>query len=161
MADGFFEETEENLLKVIKCIREHQPRVLITNAKADRHPDHGRAGALVSRAAFLSGLVKVETGQSAWRPSVVLHMIQDRRMEPDVILDITEHFERKMDAIMAFSSQFYDPNSTEPESPISSKDFLDVVEARALEFGRLINVRYAEGFISERPLGVDDLMKVR
>jgi bacillithiol biosynthesis deacetylase BshB1 len=160
MADGFFEETEENMMRVIRTVREHRPRVLITNALADRHPDHGRAGALVARAAFLSGLRKIDTSQDTWRPNIILHMIQDRRMEPDVLVDITPHYAKKMDAIKAFSSQFYDPESDEPESPISSKDFLDTIEARALEFGRLINTRYAEGFVSARPIGVEDLTRI-
>lgn len=160
MADGLFDESDENLMKVIRSIREHQPQLLITNAIRDRHPDHGRAGNLVARASFLSGLVKVETQQKPWRPKLVLHMIQDRYMEPNLIVDITAHFERKMEAIMAFASQFYDPESKEPESPISSKEFLEVIEGRNLEFGRLINTRYGEGFVTQRPIGVADLMEL-
>jgi len=161
LADGFFQVDEPSLLAVIKVIRAHQPRLVITNALRDRHPDHGQGARLVSKAAFLAGLIRIETGQDVWRPDMVLNGIQDRNMKPTLIVDVTDQHERKMQAIMAFSSQFYNPDSEEPASPISSKEFLDFIEGRALEYGRLIGTRYGEGFVSQRPIGVDDLTTLR
>lgn len=157
LPDGFFDLNQNTLKAVVQAIRKHRPRVLITNAMQDRHPDHGQGSALVCKAAFLAGLVKLDTGQEPWRPQVVLTAVQDRYIQPQVVVDISEHFDIKMEAIGKFASQFYDPNSNEPESPISSKEFLQVVEGRALEFGRLIGSRYGEGFCCDRPLGVANL----
>ena len=162
LGDGFFEENEESLKEVITHIRRFQPEIVLCNAISDRHPDHGRASQLVSRACFLSGLKKVVTVfkdevQDDWRPKSVYHYIQDRAINPDFIVDVTEVYETKIKSISAFSSQFFDPESSEPETPISSLDFWNYIEARARSHGRLINVKYGEGFTVERPLGVSDL----
>ena len=161
LPDGFFQVDEPSLIEVVKVIRKHQPSLVITNALWDRHPDHEQGSKLVNKAAFLAGLIRIETGQNAWRPDLVLNAIQDRQMEPTLIVDISEQHEQKMQAIKAFASQFYDPDSNEPDSPISTKAFLELVEGRALEYGRLVGTRYGEGFVSQRPVGVDDLMSLR
>ncbi len=165
MEDGFFENNYTNKLKVIEAIRAYKPDTILCNAVSDRHIDHGRASTLVSEACFLSGLRKIETfregkAQEAWRPRQVLHYIQDRYIKPDVVIDITAYFQQKMECVLAFKTQFYDPNSEEPETPISGKDFLDYLESRAREMGRYINVSYGEGFTVERPVGVADLTKL-
>lgn len=159
LADGFFESDEMSLKAVIGAIRRHRPKIVLCNALADRHPDHSRAAALVSRACFLSGLRKIITsdGLPEWRPATVLHYIQDNFMEPQVVIDISEHWATKSAAIAAFKSQFFDPESTEPESPISSKAFLQIQEGRAQMFGRYAGYAFGEGFIANRPLGVASL----
>lgn len=162
MADGFFDITKENRIKIIEVIRASQPKVLLLNALNDRHPDHGRSAVLEKEAAFLSGLRRIETSingesQKAWRPSLVLHYIQDYFTQPDLVVDISEEWDGKMQAIMAFGSQFYNPENKEPESPISSKEFMQVIEGRALNYGRYIGATYGEGYHCERPLGVSDL----
>lgn len=162
LPDGFFRADRDQLVKVVSAIRRHRPRVLITNAVRDRHPDHGRAAELVTEAAFLSGLRKVETtfhgaAQEAHRPLTVLHMVQDRWIDPDLVVDITPYWERKAKALGCFRSQFHDPASTEPVSPISRPDFLPLLEGRAREMGRLIWATYGEGFTTARPAGVRDL----
>jgi bacillithiol biosynthesis deacetylase BshB1 len=160
--DGFFEMDESHLLKVISVIRKYQPEIILANAKNDRHPDHKRAGDLVSRANFLSGLIKVETGgQSAWRAKAVYRFIQDHFIEPDIVVDITGFQDKKLEAIKAFKSQFYDPESREPQTPISKKDFLEFITARARQFGRPINAEYGEGFTVERYIGVDNLFQLK
>ena len=163
--DGFFVKDETHLLKVIEMIRKYQPEIILANAVTDRHIDHGRAADLLHDACFLSGLVKVETShdgknQNPWRPKAVYHYIQDNYSNPDIVVDITPYFEKKMESIKAFSSQFYDPNSKEPVTPISTKDFLDFVESRSLHFGRTIGVRYGEGFTIKRPIGIKDLTTI-
>lgn len=160
LGDGFFEINQENLIKIVKSIRKYQPEIVLCNAPKDRHPDHGRASELVSRACFLSGLIKVETGQEAHRPRAVYHYIQDRYLKPDVIIDISDEMNVKMQSILSFSSQFYKAGDDGPQTPISSKEFLEFIYARAQEFGRNIGVKYAEGFVVERPLGVNDLTKL-
>ena len=162
MEDGFFQHSKENLLKVIEQIRRFKPEIVLANAIEDRHPDHSRAAKLVSEACFLAGLRKVETEfngikQEAFRPRTVYHYIQDRYIKPDFVIDITEFYDRKMEAIMAFKSQFYDPNSNEPKTPISGKDFLESLHGRMSEYGRSIGTLYAEGFTSERSVGVHSL----
>ncbi len=160
--DGFFEIDEAHLLKVVEVIRKYQPELILANAASDRHPDHKRAGDLVSRANFLSGLVKIETAnQTAWRAKVVYRYIQDNYIEPDFVVDISGFEAKKLEAIKAFKSQFYDPNSTEPKTPISREDFLDFILARAKQLGRPINAEYGEGFTVERYVGVDDLFKLK
>lgn len=166
LRDGFFENDEASLLKVVAAIRHFCPRVILANAVADRHPDHGRAAALVERACFLSGLPKVITHfegaeQTAWRPSSVYHYIQDRYIKPDLVVDITDSFSQKMEAIRAFSSQFYKAGDVGPQTPISSAAFLQFIEARAREFGRSIGVEFGEGFTVERPLGITNLMNIQ
>lgn len=165
LGDGFFEINEDSLLKVIETVRAYQPSIVLCNAVKDRHPDHGRGGDLVSRACFLSGLMKIKTNrhgkpQEAWRPRLVLRYIQDRHIEPNLVVDITEEFDTKMKSIMCFSSQFYDPQNKEPKTPISGKDFQAFIQSRAVYMGRLINANYGEGFTTERTAGVDDLMKL-
>ncbi|MES2559031.1 MAG: bacillithiol biosynthesis deacetylase BshB1 [Bacteroidota bacterium] len=165
MRDGFFQNNEEHQLRIVEMIRKYQPEIIIANSEFDRHIDHGRGAALVHDACFLSGLRKIETvhngvDQEPWRPKAVYHYIQDYHTTPDIIFDITPFWERKMESIKAFSSQFYDPKSNEPESPISSKDFMDFLESRAREFGRVINVKYAEAFTVKRTIGSRDLTQL-
>lgn len=162
MEDGFFQNDEDHQMEVIKVIRHLRPKIILANALADRHPDHGKAGRLVADAAFLAGLQKIQTvyqeiPQEAWRPSLVLHYVQDYYIKPNIVIDITRQFDRKMEAIKAYKSQFFNPDSTEPATPISGEEFFDVVRARALGMGRYIKAELGEGFISERPLGVEHL----
>lgn len=162
LADGFFRTDEASLRKVVVAIRRHRPRVLITNAVRDRHPDHGRAAALVAEAAFLSGLRRVETAhdgrdQEPWRPVTVLHAIQDRWIDPHFVVDVTPFWSKKQDALACFKSQFHDPASTEPVSPISVPEFLPTLEGRARDMGRIIGVPFGEGFTCARPPGIDEL----
>ena len=162
-ADGFFSINQAHFLPIIQVIRKYQPEIVLANAVSDRHPDHGRAGKLVSEACFLSGLTKIETAlvdgnlQQAWRPKTVYHYIQDRYMKPDFSVDITPYMETKMSAIKAFASQFHDPDSNEPITTISTPEFLDFVKARAIQYGREIGVKYAEGFTVERTMGINNL----
>jgi bacillithiol biosynthesis deacetylase BshB1 len=166
LPDGFFENSKEHQLKVIGAIRKYQPKILITNAYYDRHPDHGRANELVETSAFLSGLRKIETHldgqlQDAWRPELVLHFIQDEYIKPDILIDVTEYWDKKVESINAFGSQFFNPNwENEPQTYISSPEFIQVTEARAREFGKVINVKYAEGFTCRKILGVDNLFNL-
>jgi bacillithiol biosynthesis deacetylase BshB1 len=165
-ADGFFRNDRDHQLEIIKVIRKYRPKIILCNSISDRHIDHGRAAALVADAAFLSGLIKIETmndgiKQSAWRPQSVYHYIQDYYLKPDFVVDITDSFKKKMEAIQCFSSQFYNPESKEPETPISSRDFLDFIEARARELGRPIQAKYAEGFKTARYIGVNDLFNLK
>jgi bacillithiol biosynthesis deacetylase BshB1 len=164
LRDGFFVKDEASLLKVITMIRKYQPEIVLCNSEFDRHVDHGRAADLVHEACFLSGLRKIETqldgkAQEAWRPKATYHYIQDYYTKPDIIFDITPYFDQKSEAIKAFKSQFFNPalNLDEPETPISSADFWAFLEARARQFGRLINTTYAEGFTAKRPIGAKDL----
>ncbi len=162
LRDGFFLNDEVNRLKVIEAIRKYQPEIVLANAYSDRHPDHGRASELINDAVFLSGLTKIETqldgrGQKPWRPRLLLHYIQDRYIQPDILIDITPYWEQKLASIRAFRSQFFDPKSTEPDTYISSPDFLNALEARCREFGKSIQVTYAEGFTSKKLLGVKSL----
>ena len=148
---------------MIRVIRKYRPKIVLTNAVSDRHPDHARGSELVSRACFLAGLEKITTAdngenQSPWRPKEVFHVIQFRYMTPDFVLDISDVFEQKMDSIKAFRSQFYNPESKESPTLISSKKFLDYIESRAREFGASIEVEFGEGFVVERPLMVNDLL---
>lgn len=166
LPDGFFRADEANLLKVVTAIRAHRPRVVLTNAIHDRHPDHGRGASLVAEACFLSGLRRISTQvdgreQEVWRPVSVFHSIQDRWIDPNLIIDVTPHWAGKEKALRCFASQFHDPASTEPGSPISSPDFLPFLEARARQLGRLIGVTYGEGFTVARPPGVNDLLELR
>lgn len=162
MPDGFFRADEQSLLRVVEAIRRHRPGVILTNALKDRHPDHGRAAALVAEAAFLSGLRRIDTSraegeQGPWRPVHVLHAIQDRWMEPSIIVDVTPFWEQKQEALRCFASQFHDPESTEPNTPIADPGFMPFLEGRHRQLGRLIGNTYAEGFVVERAVGVKDL----
>jgi bacillithiol biosynthesis deacetylase BshB1 len=163
--DGFFKNDEEHQMELIKIIRKYKPDVVLANALEDRHPDHGRASSLATDACFYSGLRMVKTiddkgeEQEAWRPDQVYHYIQDRYIEPDFVVDVSDFWDIKDASIRAFSSQFYDPNSSEPESYIASPDFLQFVEARSREMGHKIGVKYGEGFTSEKKLEKKDLIK--
>jgi len=162
LEDCFFSNEKEDRIKAAIMIRKYQPDIVLANAVTDRHPDHGRAAKLVSDAAFISGLIKVETmldgkPQQHWRPKAVYHYIQDYYIKPDFVIDVTAVHEEKMDAIRAFKSQFYNPESNEPESPISGREFLDIVQGRSMHLGRSIGVKYAEGFTVERTPGVQSL----
>lgn len=163
LRDGFFENNEASLLRVIEQIRLCKPDIVLANAISDRHIDHGRAANLVADACFLAGLQKIESKwqgetQQAWRPKAVYHYIQDRHLKPDIVVDITPYFEQKMKAVMAFSSQFYSADETGPVTPISTADFVNFLEARAREMGRLIQVSFAEGFTVQRTPGVKNLI---
>lgn len=151
--DGFFRNDEETQLKLIEVIRKYQPDIVLANALEDRHPDHGKGAQLAIDACFLSGLRQIKTGDlPAWRPAQVYHYIQDRYLEPDFVVDISSQWEQKEAAIRAFKSQFFDPNSAEPASYISSPDFLNFIQARAMEMGHKIGVKYGEGFQSQKTL---------
>ncbi len=160
--DGFFVNDEKHRLEIITMIRKYQPEIVLCNAIDDRHIAHEKGSKLVSDACFLSGLRKIETSvdgknQSAWRPKVVYHYIQWKNIEPDFVVDITGFTEKKIEAILAYRSQFYDANSNEPESPITSKNFLESLNYRAQDLGRLIGTEYGEGFTAERYLAVNSL----
>lgn len=162
MADGFFQNDKEHQLQLIYYIRKYRPNVVIANAVEDRHPDHGRAGKLIADACFLAGLVKIETlhngePQAAWRPKRVYHMIQDRFLQPDFIVDITSTHDIKMDAIKAYKSQFHNPASGEPLTYISADGFLDKIKYRAALLGKRIGVEYGEGFTCENTPGISHL----
>lgn len=165
MEDGFFQNDEAHRLKVIQTIRKYKPEIVLANAPSDRHPDHGKGAALVSEACFSAGLSALKTTwegepQEHWRPKVVYHYIQDRYLKPDVVVDITGFFEHKMKAVRAFKTQFYDPSNPAPNTPISSKDFILFLEARAREFGRIIGSEYGEGFIAARTPGIQSFDKL-
>lgn len=161
--DGFFENTKEYQLRIIEVIRKYRPQIIITNAYHDRHPDHGRASDLVETAAFLAGLRKIETHQNGklqqeWRPAQLLHFIQDRYIKPDILVDITAHWDKKIESVMAYKSQFHNPAwEEEPQTYISSPEFIQIIEGRAREFGKSINSKFAEGFTSRKILGVNNL----
>ena len=162
MRDGFFINDEAHQLKIIEILRKYRPEIVLCNAITDRHIDHGKGSKLVSDACFLSGLRQIKTelngeAQEAWRPKVVYHYIQWQNIEPDFVVDISEFIGKKMESVLAYSSQFYDPNSKEPVSPITSKNFLDSVKYRVQDLGRLVGVEYAEGFTTERYLAVNSL----
>lgn len=158
--DGFFVIDEVNKLKIVEKIRKYRPEIVLCNSIVDRHPDHGRASQLVSESCFLSGLTKVVTfengvEQNAWRPQFVYHYIQDKYIKPDFVIDVTEFMTQKMNAIKAFKSQFYDPNSLEPMTPIATANFFDFIEGRARDLGRNIGVEFGEGFTTERIVGIN------
>ena len=162
MRDGFFVNDEAHQMKIIQMLRKYQPEIVLCNDVDDRHIDHGKGSKLVSDSCFLSGLRMIETSldgenQAAWRPKVVYHYIQWKNLEPDLVVDISGFIDVKMESILAYSSQFYNPNTNEPESPISSKNFLDSVKYRAQDLGRLISTEYGEGFTVERYLAVNSL----
>ncbi|MFV5697880.1 bacillithiol biosynthesis deacetylase BshB1 [Flavobacterium sp. ZT3R17] len=162
MRDGFFVNDEKHQLEIIKMIRKYQPEIVLCNAIDDRHIDHAKGSKLVSDACFLSGLRKIETtvdgeNQAAWRPKLVYHYIQWKNIEPDFVVDITGFTDKKIESILAYRSQFYDPNSNEPESPITSKNFLESLNYRSRDLGRLVGVEFGEGFTVERYLAVNSL----
>ena len=162
MADGFFKNDSDNQLKIIKVLRKYRPDIILCNAPEDRHPDHGRSASLVDDAAFLSGLKKIETNdehgnfQDAWRPKYIFNYIQDLYLNPAFVIDISAVFDKKIEAIEAFSTQFYNPEASdkEPQTYISSPEFLESVINRSKMFGRMIGVKYAEGFLSKKMIGL-------
>lgn len=159
MKDGFLQNTEEYQMRIVKMIRKYKPEIVFANAMDDRHPDHAKGAKLVSDACFLSGLVKIETElqgeqQEAWRPKHVFHFIQWKEIEPDFVIDISEFMDKKIESCMAYKTQFYDPNSEEPVTPIATKDFLESLTYRAQNLGRLSGCNYAEGFTSEKMLAL-------
>ena len=165
MRDGFFRNDEEHQLALIKKIRQYQPEIVIGNILDDRHPDHGRAGHMIADACFLSGLMKIETcnedgsPQEKWRPKLVLHYIQDWYHEPDLLVDVSDVFEQRMESVKAYTTQFHSgsDNGDEPQTYISTPDFLESVIARARMLGKRIGVKYAEGFITEKKIGISSL----
>ena len=163
LKDGFIQEDEQSVKLLVQKIRLYRPKIILCNAVRDRHPDHGVAASLVLKAVFSAGLPKIETlhngkSQKPFRPKAVYHYIQDRWIDPDFVVDVTDEFEDKMNAVMCFKSQFYDPNSNEPNTPISSKEFLSSLESKALLCGRIIGVKYGEGFTKSRAIGVQNLL---
>lgn len=155
--DCFFQQDRESIMAIVHVIRKYKPEIVLTNAPSDRHPDHGRASKLVRDACFYSGLRKIEDGQEAWRPKSVYMFNQDYYNKPDFVVDITGFWDKKVEALMAFSSQFFDPNSSEPATPISGQEFFEFLRSRSMDFGRPAGYLLAEGFITDRAPGVDDL----
>ncbi len=168
MRDGYYQNTRENQIKIIRQLRKYQPDIILANAIYDRHPDHGKGARLVYDAIFMSGLAKIETldpktgkKQERWRPRLLLHYIQDRWITPDIVVDITGFFDKKMESIYAYSTQFYNPKSTEPSTYIASENFIKTLESRAREMGRPCGFEFAEGFTANNKfLGVKDLTQV-
>jgi len=166
MRDGFFQNDEFHRLEVIKVIRKYQPEIILSNALEDRHPDHGRAGDLVYDSVFLSGLPKIETlidgvKQEAHRPRLLLQYIQDRYLKPDIIVDISDHMDKKIESIKAFKTQFYNPDVDGLQTYISSPEFFESVIGRSREFGKSIGATFGEGFTSRKLLGVDNLFGLK
>ncbi len=164
--DGFFQNDEQHQLEVAKLIRKYQPEIIIGNAIYDRHPDHGKGAGLSFDACFMAGLVKIETThegekQLPWRPKALYHYIQSQYIQPDFVVDISEHWNTKMESIRAFKTQFYDPNSNEPETYISNPAFMKMLESRAQEYGHAIGVKFGEGFTVRRSIGVDNLFSIK
>ncbi|MEI7627267.1 MAG: bacillithiol biosynthesis deacetylase BshB1 [Bacteroidota bacterium] len=159
MADGFFQNDEFHQRLLIKAIRKYQPTIILANAPEDRHPDHGRSSKMISDAAFLSGLRKIVTEldgveQTEWRPSYVFHYLQDRFLQPSFVVDISKYMDKKLESVLAYTTQFYNPDLNEPQTYISSPQFLETVKARAMMLGKRIGVEFAEGYISEKMIGI-------
>lgn len=166
MADGFFEYSKENMLKIVEIIRLMRPDIVLANAISDRHPDHGRAAKLTSDACFYAGLRRIETewedkAQEAWRPKAVYHYIQDHNLKPDFVVDVTPYMEQKMEVILAYKSQFFDPESEEPDTPISGKGFLNFIKGKNAMYGRPAGFMYGEGFTVARTMGVTNLFDLK
>jgi N-acetylglucosamine malate deacetylase 1 len=165
LADGFFQNTKADQLKIVMAVRKYQPEIVLANAVVDRHPDHGRASELIYDACFLAGLAKIETTsngvvQPVWRPKSIYHFIQSQSLKPDVVVDVSDFWETKMESVLAYKSQFYDPKSQEPSTFISNPQFLKMVEARAIEYGQVIGVRYGEGYTVRKAVGVKSLFDI-
>ena len=161
-SDAFFTNNASHQMEIIKMIRKYQPEIVLCNAVDDRHIDHGKAAKLISDACFLSGLRKIETimngeNQPAWRPKHVFHYIQWKNLKPDFVVDITGFLDKKIDSVKAYRSQFYSEDNKEPETPISSSNFLDSITYRAQDMGRLINTEHAEGYNVDRYVAVDSV----
>ena len=165
LKDGFFQNDKENQMAVIKAVRKYRPEIVLANAVYDRHPDHGKGSELAYDSSFLAGLAKIETKddnlpQQPWRPNVVYHYIQSQSIPPDFVIDISDFWEKKMEAVRAFKTQFYDPASREANTYISNPGFLKLLESRANEFGHAIGVIYGEGFTVRRVMGVKSLLDI-
>ena len=165
LRDGFFDSNEKSVLLLIEKIRLHTPNIIITNAKTDRHPDHEKASKLVKKASFLSGLIKIKTkinnkNQDLFRPNIILYCIQNNYINPDFIVDISKYFDKKLESIKCFKSQFYNPNSDEAESFISTEEFMDFINARSIEMGHSIGVKHGEGFTSDSKIKIDNLFNI-
>lgn len=165
-SDGFFVNNVSHQLEIIKMIRKYQPEIVLCNAIDDRHIDHGKGAQLVSDACFLSGLRKIETilkgnNQQAWRPKHVYHYIQWKNLTPDVVVDVTGFMDKKLASVKAYRSQFFDEDSKEPETPISSSNFLESISYRAKDLGRLIGAEYGEGYTVNRHVAVDSLFDLK
>ncbi|MEI8075547.1 MAG: bacillithiol biosynthesis deacetylase BshB1 [Bacteroidota bacterium] len=159
MADGFFQNDEANQRLLIQSIRKFRPEIILANAPEDRHPDHGRSSKMIADAAFLSGLRKIITEhdgaiQQEWRPKYVFHYLQDRFLQPSFVVDISKYMDKKIESVLAYTTQFYNPDLNEPQTYISSPQFLDTVKGRAMMLGKRIGVEYAEGYISEKMIGI-------
>lgn len=166
LKDGLFGVDEASRLSVVRMIRKYRPEIVLANSFRDRHPDHGRASSLVSESCFLAGLPKLVTElngeiQAAWRPKAIYHYVQDYQLKPDLIVDISDCMEDRVKSIMAYGSQFYNPYSKEPQTAISSMEFLEILRSRALDNGRLIGALYGEAFLVERPPGVENLLTLK
>lgn len=168
LADGFFEINKKTIYKVIQVIRKYQPEIIIANAPEDRHPDHGRAAKLIYESFFLSGLEKIKTNlknvqQKPWKPSYLFNYIQDKYIEPDFLVDISPFMENKLKAIEAYTSQFFSKKtqfSQESETYISTPQFLESIINRNKLFGKRIGVPYAEGFLTQKQLGIQNFKHI-
>lgn len=164
--DGFFKNDEEHQMKLIAAIRRYQPDIVLANAIEDRHPDHGKGAALAVDACFYSGLRMIQTfdfdgtPQQAWRPKALYHYIQDRFIKPDLVVDISNFWDLKESSIRAYKSQFYDPNSTEPESYLTSPEFLEFLKARSQEMGHMIGAKFGEGYTKTKMIGINDFFSL-
>ena len=166
MGDGFITQSEENKLKIIECIRKYKPELILANSVHDRHPDHAKGAKLVAEASYLSGLRKIETKidgipQEAFRTKMLLHYVQDYYLTPDVILDVSETGKEKIELIKCYDSQFYNPSSKEPKTPISGEEFFDYLEGRMLSLGRELGVKYGEAYTLDRTPGIKDLFSLK
>ena len=159
--DGFFKDDEQHKLALIEKIRKYQPEIVITNAVSDRHPDHGRGSQITVDACFLAGLEKINTGQKVWRPKAIYHYIQFNHLTPDVVIDISKEIGEKLKAVKAYGTQFFNPESNESKTIISSQGFLDSVSYRAKDLGRQANCEYAEGFLAHQMPKVDSLFDIK
>jgi bacillithiol biosynthesis deacetylase BshB1 len=164
--DGFFKNDEEHQMKLIAALRRYQPDIVLANAIEDRHPDHGKGAALAVDACFYSGLRMIQTfdfdgkPQNAWRPKALFHYIQDRFIKPDLVVDIAHFWDIKEASIRAYKSQFHDPNSTEPESYLTSPEFLEFLKARSQEMGHMIGAKHGEGYTKNKTIGIKDLFSL-
>lgn len=164
--DAFFKNDHEHQLDLIKVVRKYQPEIVLANAPDDRHSDHPRGSQLITEACFMSGLSKIETVhegdlQNAWRPKAVYYFIQSKFLQPDFVIDVSDYWGQKMKAVRAYKSQFYDPNSNEPETYISSPEFMNMIESRGKELGHAIGAKYGEGFITQRLPGLPNLSVIK
>jgi bacillithiol biosynthesis deacetylase BshB1 len=159
--DGFFKDDEQHKIALIKKVRQYRPKIVITNAVSDRHPDHSRASNITIDSCFLAGLEKIDTYQEVWRPNAIYHYIQFNNLTADIVVDITNQMKLKLLAVKAYSTQFYNPDSKESETIISSQGFLDSVSYRAKDFGRQSGCKYAEGFIAHQLPRIESLLDIK